>query len=322
MVKLKSLARRALESVRRSSPWDNQEPIREELFSVERLEEHARSLALAQIVSSRTTKDSRCAAARRQRRRSARGLSLYRRGDQRGSRDNAGGGVARRQLSSRREANSRDSLGPAARLLPPASQARLGSFRRLSSRVRHGLGFVAIPIAASMRRCWFTTSGVSGGATAHDRRTLGGVDHAADRTGRKSRTPRAADHAKPRGPTDGGRPRRPFARDRGRPPNPSPSSFSRTNARRFRKLSRFSSCIGCATRIEDHAGADMARPASGASGRDNRRGGARRSSPTRRFERHGAQHHQQLAPDFRCRLETIVRAAQSRRRCLCRRQPI
>jgi cyclic beta-1,2-glucan synthetase len=42
--------------VRRSSPWDNQEPIREELFSVERLEEHARSLALAQIVSSRTIK--------------------------------------------------------------------------------------------------------------------------------------------------------------------------------------------------------------------------------------------------------------------------
>ena len=42
--------------MRRSPPWDNQEPIREELFSVERLEGHARSLALAQIVSSRTTK--------------------------------------------------------------------------------------------------------------------------------------------------------------------------------------------------------------------------------------------------------------------------
>ena len=56
MVKLTALARRAFESVRRSSPWDNQEPIREELFSIERLEEHARSLALAQIVSSRTIK--------------------------------------------------------------------------------------------------------------------------------------------------------------------------------------------------------------------------------------------------------------------------
>jgi cyclic beta-1,2-glucan synthetase len=35
-------------------PWDNREPIREELFSVERLEEHARSLALAQPVASRS----------------------------------------------------------------------------------------------------------------------------------------------------------------------------------------------------------------------------------------------------------------------------
>ena len=42
--------------MRRSSPWDNQEPIREELFSIERLAEHARSLALAQVVSSTTTR--------------------------------------------------------------------------------------------------------------------------------------------------------------------------------------------------------------------------------------------------------------------------
>ena len=53
---MNALTRRVFESVGRSSPWDNQEPIREELFSVERLEEHARSLALAQIVSSATTK--------------------------------------------------------------------------------------------------------------------------------------------------------------------------------------------------------------------------------------------------------------------------
>ena len=36
-----------------ASPWDNGEPIREELFSVERLEDHARSLAAAQPVSSK-----------------------------------------------------------------------------------------------------------------------------------------------------------------------------------------------------------------------------------------------------------------------------
>ncbi len=36
---------------RAQSPWDSQAPIREELFSVERLEEHARSLATAQAVT-------------------------------------------------------------------------------------------------------------------------------------------------------------------------------------------------------------------------------------------------------------------------------
>ena len=36
---------------RRTSPWDNEKPIREELFSVERLEAHARSLAVAQNVA-------------------------------------------------------------------------------------------------------------------------------------------------------------------------------------------------------------------------------------------------------------------------------
>lgn len=36
-----------------SSPWNDREPIRQELFSVERLEEHARSLAAAQLVEPR-----------------------------------------------------------------------------------------------------------------------------------------------------------------------------------------------------------------------------------------------------------------------------
>jgi cyclic beta-1,2-glucan synthetase len=37
-----------------SYPWDNRDPIREELFSVERIEEHARSLAIAQPVAPRS----------------------------------------------------------------------------------------------------------------------------------------------------------------------------------------------------------------------------------------------------------------------------
>ena len=53
---MKALLRGAFEGARHPSPWDNQEPIREELFSIERLEDHARSLAVAQIVSVRPTK--------------------------------------------------------------------------------------------------------------------------------------------------------------------------------------------------------------------------------------------------------------------------
>ena len=53
---MKAFLRSAFEGERLSSPWDNREPIREELFGVERLEDHARSLAVAQIVSSRTSK--------------------------------------------------------------------------------------------------------------------------------------------------------------------------------------------------------------------------------------------------------------------------
>ena len=53
---MKAFLRSAFEGERLSSPWDNREPIREELFGVERLEDHARSLAVAQIVSSRVSK--------------------------------------------------------------------------------------------------------------------------------------------------------------------------------------------------------------------------------------------------------------------------
>ena len=41
---------------RKASPWDSERPIRGELFSVERLEAHAKSLAAAQTVASRPTR--------------------------------------------------------------------------------------------------------------------------------------------------------------------------------------------------------------------------------------------------------------------------
>ena len=48
--------RRLLRFSRKASPWDSEQPIREELFSIERLEAHAKSLAVAQSVASRPTR--------------------------------------------------------------------------------------------------------------------------------------------------------------------------------------------------------------------------------------------------------------------------
>jgi cyclic beta-1,2-glucan synthetase len=52
---LRIFSRTAFEGANLSSPWDSQSPVREELFGVERLEDHARSLAVAQIVSPQAT---------------------------------------------------------------------------------------------------------------------------------------------------------------------------------------------------------------------------------------------------------------------------
>jgi cyclic beta-1,2-glucan synthetase len=52
---LKSAIFRAFGRASQAAPWDNEESIRAELFSVERLEEHAASLAAAQTVTARPT---------------------------------------------------------------------------------------------------------------------------------------------------------------------------------------------------------------------------------------------------------------------------
>ena len=51
---MRSLILRALGREPRAAPWDNEESIREELFSTERLEQHARSLAAAQPIVARS----------------------------------------------------------------------------------------------------------------------------------------------------------------------------------------------------------------------------------------------------------------------------
>jgi cyclic beta-1,2-glucan synthetase len=53
---LKTFIRRAFGRAPLASPWDSHEPLREELFSAERLEQHARSLAVAQSVTPKPTK--------------------------------------------------------------------------------------------------------------------------------------------------------------------------------------------------------------------------------------------------------------------------
>ena len=54
--RLKSAILRAFGRVSQAAPWDNEESIREELFSIERLEQHAASLAAAQpITAARVT---------------------------------------------------------------------------------------------------------------------------------------------------------------------------------------------------------------------------------------------------------------------------
>jgi cyclic beta-1,2-glucan synthetase len=53
---LRNVLRTAIGQRTPAPPWDNREAIREELFSVERMEEHARSLAAAQAVTARPSK--------------------------------------------------------------------------------------------------------------------------------------------------------------------------------------------------------------------------------------------------------------------------
>ena len=53
---MKVLSRAAFDGASPAILWDSQDPIREELFGPERLEGHARSLAVAQIVSPRKIK--------------------------------------------------------------------------------------------------------------------------------------------------------------------------------------------------------------------------------------------------------------------------
>ena len=246
------LARRASNALRRPSLWDNRDPIREELFSVERLEEHAQSLALAQTVTSPTSRGRPFAL--RLARNGAALLSSYRSivqaiNEGRPITSAAEWLVDNYYLIERhiRELRSDLPLG----LLPATSQAGHGPFRGLSSRFRPDLG-VRRSYGQQLRlqNVGPLRSRLSGRAATDHRRTLGDLDHAANRSGRESCPTCQADIAKAW---------QPGKRRTGWPtacsawaaglPNLSPRFLLRASALRSRKRWLFNSFIACAIRI-------------------------------------------------------------------------
>ena len=122
-------------------PWDDSAPIRAELFSVERLEEHARSLAAAQGVMDGEQKGAPLdEKARRKRGRVACGLSRNRGGGRRGSAHHPRGRVADRQLPSDRETNPRNPGRSTPWLLSATPQARQRTVRGIPARFRRDVG--------------------------------------------------------------------------------------------------------------------------------------------------------------------------------------
>ena len=182
-------------------------PIRAELFGIERLEQHAESLAAAQPVTHAVEPGPAPAGARRgQRARPPRVVPRHRHRHPRGARDHAGGGVAGRQLPRRRRAAARDPRRPPARVLPRAAQARRGAARRLPARLRHRLG-VRGPHRQPVRPrdAPALRARLPARAAADHRRAVGGGDHAARRARREPPAPGREHRARAGGPPGGRR---------------------------------------------------------------------------------------------------------------------
>ena len=193
---MKTLIRRVLGRTDPEFPWHNREPVREELFSVERLEEHARSLAVAQRVAptlgagpstgKAPCRQCGCLAGR---------LSQDRQGNRPGPDDYAGRGMADRQLSSRRKAGSRNSRA----ISRPDTTAncrnsRDGPFAGYPRVFGMAWAFVAHADSRfDVEMLCRYVQRLSGRPAAHDRRALGDLDHAADRADRESSTVGRAD---------------------------------------------------------------------------------------------------------------------------------
>ncbi len=119
---------------------------------------------------------------RRQRGGAAGCLPRERQDDRRRTRNHPGGGMAGRQLSSRRKADPRNPIGSAAGILPTATQADRRAISGIPARFRRGVGLCR-PQRQPLRSRGPVPlrTRVSTDTTPDDRRTLGGCDHIADR---------------------------------------------------------------------------------------------------------------------------------------------
>ena len=234
-------------------PAAPEEPIRAELFSVERLEQHGESLAAAQHITPKT--DDRPAtgeASSRQRPGAARSLSMH---------------IAESIREERTVIPAADWLVDNFHVvdeqvreiridLPPGFHRQLPKLRRrtargISARVRVGLGLrrphrqplrpaIAVPVHQRLPAC----------AAVDDRRALGGRDHAPGRARGKPAAPGRAHGQRPRRASSGrcaGRSLARGRRPRGRAGNRRSCGASIGSA--CRRHSRCSWCNGCAIKI-------------------------------------------------------------------------
>ena len=307
-----------------TTPPEAQEPIRAELFSVERLEQHAESLAAAQHVTADPRSGTPLAPrVARQRPRAARSRTA------RSRRRSARNGRSRRRRSgwSTTSTSSTSSSGRSATTCPPASTASCRSSPtgsspaiRASSASRGRSS--RTPTAASIPRscaassrlparrsrcasascgrsrsrcasCWSRICGVSRSASSSDART------AARRRARRRGCSASA----------GGRRRRDH---RAGPPRrgPLPSGFAVQLVQRLREQDP--TTVPALRWLDER----LAAP-----GHDHRRDRAPRAPGPGRDERHGAQRHHQHAPDVGARLEGVLRERQPGRRGAAARQP-
>ena len=322
-VKLKSAMLRAFGRESRAAPWDNEESIREELFSIERLEQHAESLAAAQAITARPM-TGRSLAVRLRDNESVL-LEAYRAiadavGDGRAITPAAEWLLDNYHLVEEQIREIRDDLPP--RLLSAIAEVGHRTFRRLSAGLRRGLGLRrsygqplrprdAAPVRARL----------PARSAADDRRTVGGRDHAAHRARGESSTRGEAHRDRPRRAPGSGRPGRPAPGRERAPERADPRGLSALRTGTLAGgLRRSTRATAAGPGSEGHAGADVARGAPGGPGNDRRRDRARRAPETGCDERDGPQHHHQHAPDLRRRLGGAVRERQSRRRHAAVRQ--